>query len=49
MLKVNYDRTIWDPNTSVGARLKITEPSSSLHSKLSRSLLGSVIFMAVLM
>ena len=48
-LKVNHDRTIWGPNTSVGAKLKITEPSSSLHSKLSRSLLGSVIFMAVLM
>ena len=37
------------PDTLVRALLKITEPSSSLQSELSRSLLGSVFFMAVLM
>ena len=37
------------PHTLVRAWLKITEPSSLLQSELSRSLLGSVIFMAVLM
>ena len=37
------------PHTLVRALLKITEPTSSLQSELSRSLLGSVIFMAVLM
>ena len=49
MLKVYRHRTIWGPDTLVGALLKIPEPSSSLQSELSRSLLGSVIFMAVLM
>ena len=48
-LKVYRNRTIWGPHTLVQALLKITEPSSSLQSELSRSLLGSVIFMAVLM
>ena len=48
-LKVYRNRTIWGPHTLVRALLKITEPSSSLQSELSRSLLGSVIFMAVLM
>ena len=37
------------PRHISGALLKITEPSSSLQSELSRSLLGSVIFMAVFM
>lgn len=37
------------PHTLVRALLKITGPSSLLQSKLSRSLLGSVIFIAVLM
>lgn len=36
------------PGRLVGYLLKITEPSSSLQSELSRSLLDSVIFMAVL-
>ena len=48
-LKVYRNRTIWGPDTLVRALLKITEPSSSLQSELSRSLLGSVIFIAVLM
>ena len=37
------------PHTLVRALLKITEPTSSLQSELSRSLLDSVIFIAVVM
>ena len=40
---------LYGPHTLVRALLKITEPTSSLQSELSRSLLDSVIFIAVVM